>query len=401
MTDVRRLTESQIKTLGLIAKKGRITQNGVAEELNITVPAANVRFKKLKAQGYIYEDIYLPSSGAGRPQRYWSINWKSNFVLGFIFVSPDLIMVLADLEGNLVFSENRNLLECLSHADIYDLMDKFISEAKKYAKKKNGAIRSAYVGITGDENGTVTSSVNMPVIEGMNVSQIEEYIKDKHNIFCKAYSHLYCFYFGESSYYDYGQTINVIDWDEGLGNVTGCEDQIYYFPPGAFTPRGIRDIGHMCIEKNGLECRCGNKGCLEAYVGCWAIRNRLGRKDVTTIEQFINKGLAGDEQIIAELRKASKILGEQISWIVRYWGIDKIAFTGKMSLLFEQFNETFNEGLKVYLPQEQVQSLDARVNSDNPLKRLASGGCKVAKQIFFHYKGIPENSYSEKMNFTF
>ncbi len=32
------------------------------------------------------------------------------------------------------------------------------------------------------------------------------------------------------------------------------------------------EIGHMCIHINGRECSCGNRGCLEAYVGGWAIQ---------------------------------------------------------------------------------------------------------------------------------
>lgn len=34
------------------------------------------------------------------------------------------------------------------------------------------------------------------------------------------------------------------------------------------------EIGHMTIDLNGPECRCGNTGCLEAHAGGWAIGRR-------------------------------------------------------------------------------------------------------------------------------
>ena len=35
------------------------------------------------------------------------------------------------------------------------------------------------------------------------------------------------------------------------------------------------ELGHMTIVHNGRKCRCPNKGCLEAYVGGWAIAERV------------------------------------------------------------------------------------------------------------------------------
>lgn len=31
------------------------------------------------------------------------------------------------------------------------------------------------------------------------------------------------------------------------------------------------EVGHMTVDFNGLECTCGNRGCLEAYAGGWGV----------------------------------------------------------------------------------------------------------------------------------
>lgn len=43
------------------------------------------------------------------------------------------------------------------------------------------------------------------------------------------------------------------------------------------------DFGHVIVERNGIECKCGQKGCLEAYVSGWGIEARYGKKleDIT------------------------------------------------------------------------------------------------------------------------
>lgn len=45
------------------------------------------------------------------------------------------------------------------------------------------------------------------------------------------------------------------------------------------------EIGHMVIEKNGLQCNCGKKGCFEKYASMKALKNNL------------RKGLGVDESV--------------------------------------------------------------------------------------------------------
>ena len=34
------------------------------------------------------------------------------------------------------------------------------------------------------------------------------------------------------------------------------------------------EVGHIVLVAGGRQCRCGNRGCLEAYAGGWAIAER-------------------------------------------------------------------------------------------------------------------------------
>ncbi len=43
-------------------------------------------------------------------------------------------------------------------------------------------------------------------------------------------------------------------------------------------------FGHIVIERNGIECTCGRKGCLEAYASMKALRDKIAIRKNLKIE---------------------------------------------------------------------------------------------------------------------
>ena len=84
----------------------------------------------------------------------------------------------------------------------------------------------------------------------------------------------------------------------GIGGAT--------FLDGKLLKAGIRpgyEFGHMVIQKNGIECNCGRKGCFEKYASMKAFKNNL--REVLKLD----KKVRGDEllKIINEVdSKSSK-----------------------------------------------------------------------------------------------
>ncbi len=51
-------------------------------------------------------------------------------------------------------------------------------------------------------------------------------------------------------------------WGTGVGGGIIIDGAIFKGPGG-----GAGEIGHVSIDRNGPECRCGNRGCVESYIG--------------------------------------------------------------------------------------------------------------------------------------
>jgi glucokinase len=76
------------------------------------------------------------------------------------------------------------------------------------------------------------------------------------------------------------------------------------------------EIGHIPIELSGAECRCGRHGCLEAYVGGWAIARRVREAvDARPGEAAFLKELAGGsaDTLSAEILAQAATTGDPLA----------------------------------------------------------------------------------------
>lgn len=68
------------------------------------------------------------------------------------------------------------------------------------------------------------------------------------------------------------------------------------------------EVGHMIVKRKGKKCMCGRKGCLEAYIGKWAlnlkIRKNIDKNKSTVLKSFIDYDLEKTPIKSSTLRKA-------------------------------------------------------------------------------------------------
>ena len=79
------------------------------------------------------------------------------------------------------------------------------------------------------------------------------------------------------------------------------------------------ELGHMIIDINGPTCTCGNKGCLEAIVGRWAIERDI-RKAIDKGEKSIITKMSGKKRAIIKskiLKKALKKKDHLVTGIMK------------------------------------------------------------------------------------
>ncbi len=108
------------------------------------------------------------------------------------------------------------------------------------------------------------------------------------------------------------------------------------------------EVGHQIIEAGGRACHCGQHGCLEAYIGGWAVA-----------EQFAHPAEITDETVWEELAQRAAVPLLNLSNIFL---IPKIIFGGgfilKQQHLLERIKKKIEPQLKVaHLPELVVAGL--------------------------------------------
>ena len=172
-----------------------------------------------------------------------------------------------DKNGQIIEKFEKRLLEKEKKNIKKSIEDYIVENTNNLIKKYK--ITEMGIAIPGTiSNGVIVKSVNL----GLENYNIVEELKEKINIPIKSQNDAKCAAIAESKYgclKEYKRSIfltlgtgigGAVIIDGKLldtGNVPGCE------------------FGHMIIEKNGIQCNCGKKGCFERYASMKAFKNNL------------------------------------------------------------------------------------------------------------------------------
>ncbi len=136
-------------------------------------------------------------------------------------------------------------------------------------------------------------------------------------------------------------------WGTGVGGGIILDGGIFRGPGG-----GAGEIGHVTIDRNGPACNCGNRGCVESYIGQRYLSDRvravlaadgparrrsaildLAGGDPSRIEpETISRAAeAGDELATSILREAGTTLGVALSTVVNVTDITTAVIGGGIS----------------------------------------------------------------------
>jgi glucokinase-like ROK family protein len=105
------------------------------------------------------------------------------------------------------------------------------------------------------------------------------------------------------------------------------------------------DIGHICVDKQGPICRCGNRGCLEAVAAGPAIaekamqavrdgksellRKMMEEKNGVLLPEDVNAACReGDEAALEIIRTSGQMIGDVLAGLVNFFNPSHIFITG-------------------------------------------------------------------------
>lgn len=293
------------KIIKLLLEKDEITKLDISRTLNISITTVSTNISELKEEG-IVENVRAMKSTGGRKAIAIKLNEQCNYALGLALTPRHIKLSLINIKSSeienirvrhnnegieeIVNLANNNILKILKNHNIDDkqLLGMGIS-VPGTVDSQNGIIKRCYL----------LKINNFNLKEKFQYLNIPIYIENEANL---------------SAYYEYLNKKYIVDnllyvsINDGVGLGIIINGNIYM---GSNNSAG--EMGHTKIKIGGRVCKCGARGCFEAYTSKNALLedyNKCTNKDINDIEELYNNNDIDVKNII---NRYMDILGAGIS----------------------------------------------------------------------------------------
>lgn len=155
----------------------------------------------------------------------------------------------------------------------------------------------------------------------------------------------------------------------------------------------IGELGHIQIDKEGKQCHCGNRGCLETVASSQAIREEvmeriangeassLSELEEITIESVCSAAADGDALAVDVIEKLGQYLGSAIAIVINLFNPEKILIGGVINqakdILYPAVQKCIEEqSLPVY--HQDLELVESRF-----YKQATMPGAALIKQALY------------------
>lgn len=250
--------------LGLIQRNGEISRKEISDITSLSWGGMTKIVNKLFESGYIVEEKSESQSGHGRIPNVIRINKNRNFVIGLDVNRGGLNAYVVNLAGDVIkeywadgaFDTKEDLLLA-----ILSFLEKIVEEYREFHIL---AIGVAMQGILDAESGV---SVQFPYCAGWENVPIRDILKEafgvevfvEHDPNCMLYTEL-----REEG----KENILLMRIDSSVGMAVSVAGRM-------LKGNGLLEVAHQIVVPGGKPCRCGQHGCLEAYIAPCFVEKEL------------------------------------------------------------------------------------------------------------------------------
>ncbi len=260
---------------------------------------------------------------------------------------------LVDERGNIILKKETDFIKKEKLDLKIIIIDTIVKHINQILRKSNTDMKQIeYIGIAFPKslrNNTFGKAVNL----GVTGYEIKEEIQNKIKIPVYMKNDAKCAAICEKRYGGLKKYANAVflTIGTGIGGALFLNHTLI-----CTTQNDLFKIGHMIIQKDGIECKCGKRGCFEKYASITALKQEVTRnynisEELTGVNlyNFIIENLQ-DEKMQNILNTYIENLSMGISNIINLFEPEAIAIGGS----FAYYNDIFLEKLEKKLKENQI-----------------------------------------------
>ena len=356
---------NRLKVMECLLGHGFMARNELGQKTGLSAATVSETVSALMSEGLVVAQK-ATSSTRGRPAQVIGVNAMAGHVVGIKLSMHEATLALTNFAGEALGSTKiahppGGLDATQSAVRIGDGVLQLIGAAGLSA----GDIAGIGVGMPGFVESASGRCLWSPVFaQGAesfaiwlsHITSIAVAVENDVNLVTLAER-----WFGEGRGVDH---FMVITLEHGLGMGLFLNGELYAGPN-----RLAAEFGHVIVEREGALCRCGRKGCLEAYVSDGALARQAaqlmerpipadGLEVHELVDEMTRRALQGEPALRILIAQAGLRLGRETANIANILAPQRIIVTGEAmraeDLLMRPFTDGFHGSLLPML-REQTQ----------------------------------------------
>lgn len=280
--------------------------------------------------------------GSGRRGTSVQLSREAGLVLGVDFGHTHLAVALSDLTGNVLGEQRRRIDPDASYSDglaqIAELRDQILGESGQDLE----LIRTIALGLPAPlENDVVRSTSILPGWVGIDARKAVEavlgvsaHVENDANLGALAESRR-----GNARSHDTSVFVKI---SSGVGAGLIINGELFKGVGGT-----AGEIGHLTLNELGPVCRCGSRGCLEAYASVSSVRAMLAdHLPDAGIDEIVAAAKLGNVSALRALEDAGLHLGWGLATLVNLLNPSIVVIGGDMAKAGDFVLDPVRHGLR-------------------------------------------------------
>lgn len=349
MSSVRHATSARTtnlqRVIGALRQRGQMTQAEIARHLDLAPATVSNLVHHLVDQG-----IVEASGTGGRRGLDVRIARSAGVVVGVDFGHSHVQVAVGDLAGRPLATRRRPLDHDHSHGEGMTLARVLLTEVLDTTGDSFRDVLAAGVGLPApiSADGRISAGSILPGWVGVDAADaasaalgLPTLVDNDANLGAVA----------EHREHPDVSTLAYLKVSSGVGCGLVLDGRPYR---GGVATAG--EVGHITLDETGPLCRCGSRGCLEAYAGGAGLVDQLsGRLPGVGVTDLVHLADSGDVGARRLLEDAGRALGQGSAMIANLLGPEMIVVGGDLAC------EIVLDGVRDGLRRHSVDGLSAHV----------------------------------------
>lgn len=386
------------RVMTAIRRAGRLSRIDIARNTGLSAATVTAIAAELVDSGLLVgvEAGERQRSGRGRPKVELSINPETAVVVSTVFKRNTVSSSVFDYAGDLL---GEDLIETDTSTLDVDEIRQLLRRSVAGVLEKTGSkkrLKRIVVGVQGTTDTSGHTMLWSPVTKHRDLA-VAEWLSSDFSVPVRVWND--CDMIAKSLHWQDPEAFRanfaaiLLSYGVGMGLFQNGE------PMNGSLSSGM-EFGHMTYIPDGEACRCGKRGCIEAYAGDYAIGRRAqvngseqASADAFDVDKIVDAARNGEANAIGAINVAGSALGTGLANLFALTDPIPVALVGSGAKAFEFMEAPMRRALKDSIPGEVSATIDITCFPDE--MPIIHNGCAISALLVVDREAVDPDQVKE------